>query len=147
MELQQQIEQAYISAVKSKDSTSLNVLRMLKASLQNKKIESKKDLKEEEIVAVLRSEKKKRKDSIESFEQAKRNDLIEKEKAELQILEKFLPAMMSEDQVRTKIEEVLNNLDETAKTNFGQVMGSVMKELKGKADGSLVTKVVKELLG
>jgi len=147
MDLLKQIEQSYLSAFREKKQAALDVLRMLKSVIKNKTIELKKEmLDEQEIIAVIKSEVKKRKDSIESFKSGGRDDLVQKEQAEIEILEKFLPAQMSEEDVRAKAKQVIDALPEEDKENFGKAMAAVMADLKGTADGAVVSKVVKELL-
>ncbi len=146
MEIIKQLEKDLVEAMKAKRETELSVLRMLKTALKNKAIELKKDLTADEALAVLKSEAKKRRDSIEAFKDGGREDLAEKETSELVILEKYLPEQMSEDQVREEAKKIIDELTEEQKNNFGAVMGQVMAKLKGKADGGLVGKIVKELV-
>ncbi len=146
MEIIKQLEEDLVEAMKAKRETELSVLRMLKTALKNKSIELKNDLTADEALAVLKSEAKKRRDSIDAFKDGGREDLAEKEATELLILEKYLPEQMSEDQVREEAKKIIDELTEEQKNNFGAVMGQVMAKLKGKADGGLVGKIVKELV-
>jgi len=144
--LQQQIENDLKTALKSGDKEKAGTLRFLISALKNFQIEKKtKDeiyLSDQDVAAVLKRQAKQRKDSIQEYEKGARADLAEKEKKELAILAAYLPAEMSETEivgiVRKKIEELgINNASE-----FGKLMGAIMKETAGKADGSLVKKVV-----
>lgn len=146
MSLIKDLESALIVAMKEKQETDLSVLRMLKASLKNKAIELKKDLEDKDVVLVLKSEIKKRKESIETYNQAERQDLVDKEQVELSVLEKYLPAQMSEADIREKVEAVYASATDEEKGNFGLIMKKTMSELKGDADGGLVSKVVKDVV-
>jgi uncharacterized protein len=146
MELQKAIEQAFIGAFREKQEVSLSVLRMLKSALQNKKIELKKDLTDEQVGQIVKSEIKKRKESIEAFVSGGREELAQKEEVEIEILNQFMPAQMSEEEVRATVSAIVDGLSDDQKENFGMTMGMVMRELNGKADGGLISKVLKELL-
>ncbi len=143
MSLQKDIENNLNIALKAKDTVKTGTLRMLKSSLQNKSIELKKDsLDDEEIINIIRKEVKKRQDSITSFKQGDRQDLVEKEEVELKILEEYLPAMMSEENISKIVDEIIAS----GESNFGLVMKQVMAKTKGQADGKIVQKLVKEKL-
>jgi len=145
MPIKEKIEKDLIEALRAKDRTRMAALRLLKSALENKRIELMKALKDEEVINVLRSEAKKRKESIEAYEAAERDDLVKVEKEELEIIESYLPAQMSEEEVEKKVKEIFEKIPEDQR-DFGKVMGMVMKELKGKADGAVVNKVVKKIL-
>lgn len=147
MSLAKEIEQKFIQAFKEKQELPLNVLRMLKTAIKNKSIELKKNnLEDNEIIQVVKSEVKKRKESIETYKQGGRQDLADKEQAELEMLQEFLPAQMSEDQVRAETEKIIATLSDEQKENFGLVMGKVMGQLKDKAEGGLVKQIVNQIL-
>ena len=146
MALIKDFEKALITAMKEKQVIDLGVLRMLKASLKNKSIELKKDLEDADVILVLKSEIKKRKESIETYQQAERQDLVEKEQSELSVLEKYMPAQMSEADIRAKVEAVYEAASDEEKENFGLIMKKAMSDLKGEADGSLVSRVVKDVV-
>jgi uncharacterized protein len=136
-------------SMKNKDAFRLSVLRSLSSAMQNEEIKLKKrevGLSEEEIVQVFQRESKKRKDSISQFETGGREDLAENEKKELEIIKQYLPEQLSEEDVRQKVKEIITSHGEVLPSQFGQIMGQVMKELQGKADGNLVKNVVKQEL-
>ncbi|OGY64214.1 MAG: hypothetical protein A3I89_02330 [Candidatus Harrisonbacteria bacterium RIFCSPLOWO2_02_FULL_41_11] len=145
--LQEKLNQDLKNAMKSGDTGKLSVLRMVSASLHNKQIEKGKDavLSDDEVIEVLRREAKKRKESIEAFEKGGRPELADKEKTELVLIEAYLPKQMSREEVVVAVEKVLAGLAD--KSNQGLVMKAVMGELKGKADGKMISEVVKEKLG
>lgn len=135
-----------VSAMKNRDKETLNVVRMLKAAVQNEQIELGHDLNSNEEIAVMAREYKQRKESLEEFEKAGREDLINQAKNELSIVEKYMPKQLSKDEVTKIVKEVVDELNASSMKNFGQVMGSVMPKVQGKADGKLVNQVVKEQL-
>lgn len=151
MSLYQTILDDITTAMKAKDADKLRVLRSLKAALLEKEISERKGgeatLSEEQVVQVLMKASKQRKDSISQFEAAGRSDLADNEKLELSIIESYLPKMMNEDEIASVVKEIIAQTGASGMAEIGKVMGPVMGRLKGKADGGLVNKVVKSLLG
>lgn len=137
-------------AMKDKDQDKLRVLRSLKAKLMEREISERKggeaSLSDEQAVEVLMKAAKQRKESIEQYQNGGRDDLVEAEEKELQIIESYLPEMLSEEEIRDITRQKIDELDADGMTDMGRVMGVMMQELKGKAEGSLVSKVVKEEL-
>jgi uncharacterized protein YqeY len=146
--LMEQINRDFVQSLKIKDDFSLSVLRMLKAAILNAAIEKKRKVLEtdEEVIEVIKREIKKLKDSLEDFKKGERLDLIEKTEKEIAILEKYLPAQLSEEKIKEIVKEMIDKLQPSGPSDFGKVMGAVMKEIKGQADGAVVKKVVEELL-
>jgi uncharacterized protein len=149
--LHQKIEAELKSALKSGEKEKTGILRFLISAIKNHQIEIKaKDeeyLKDEDVVAVIRRQVKQRKDSIAEYEKGGRQDLAEKEKTELNMLENYLPAQAGEEKIREIVKAKKSELGIIDKTGFGKLMGVVMNELKGQADGDAVKKVVEEELG
>jgi len=148
--MHEKIQEQIKEALRAKDQVRLTTLRGVLAAFTNEAVALKRKpqdkLSDPEAVAVIRRLVKQRKDSIEQFEKGGRKDLADNEKAELKILEEFLPAQMSEEKLR---EIVLAKKEETGitdKSKMGQLMGAVIKETKGEADGALVKKIVEEVL-
>ena len=133
-------------AMRAKDKESLQVIRMLKASIQNEQIKKGQELDDEEELTVLSREMKQRRDSLTEFEKADRTDLADKVKKEIVIVEKYLPAQLSEAGIRAIVQEAITKTGATSSKEFGKVMGAVMPKVKGKADGNQVNAIVKELL-
>lgn len=133
-------------AMRAKDKESLQVIRMLKASIQNEQIKKGQDLNEEEELTVLSREMKQRRDSLTEFEKADRTDLADKVKKEIVIVENYLPAQLNEEEIRAIVQEAITKTGASSPKEFGKVMGAVMPKVKGKADGNQVNAVVKELL-
>ncbi|HEX6983046.1 MAG TPA: GatB/YqeY domain-containing protein [Balneolaceae bacterium] len=150
MPIKDQIMADLKQAMKNKDRDRLRVLRSLKAKLLEREISERQEgeatLSDEQSVEVLMKAAKQRKESIEQFEEGGRDDLAENEKKELEIINSYLPEMLSEDEIREIAQEKIDTLGAENMSDMGRVMGAMMQELKGKADGSLISKVVKEKL-
>lgn len=150
MTLQQSIKDGIKDAMKNKDSVRLDVLRGLSTAFMNYSVANggtpQTELTDEQVLGVISKEAKKRKDSIEQFQNANRPELAEKESAELAILQEFLPQMMSIDEIKPIAQAKINEMG-ADKTKSGIIVGALMKELKGKADGTDVKSVVDALLG
>ena len=151
MSLKSTIEEHARDALKQRQDMRLATLRMLLSSLRNKELEKrskegKEDLTDEEIVAVIRSEMKKRKDAKELFEKGKRPDLAAKEETEARILQEYLPAECSDEQIEKAVLGVIERLHEVGPKDFGRVMGQAMARLGGRASGERVKEVVTRLL-
>ncbi|OJG82975.1 glutamyl-tRNA(Gln) amidotransferase subunit E [Enterococcus ratti] len=134
------------TAMKAKDKESLQVIRMIKSSIQNEQIKEGHDLTEEEELTVLSREMKQRRDSLHEFEEAGRDDLAEKVKSEIAIVEKYMPEQLSEADIRQLVQKAITQTNASSVKEFGKVMGVIMPKVKGKADGSQVNAIVKELL-
>ncbi|MEL7833211.1 GatB/YqeY domain-containing protein [Fodinibius sp. Rm-B-1B1-1] len=150
MAIKDQIMADLKQAMKNKEQDKLRVLRSLKSKLLEREISERKggegELSDEQSIEVLMKAAKQRKESIEQFEKGDRNDLAESEKEELEIINSYLPEMLSEEEVRDIAREKIDELGANDMSDMGQVMGALMQELKGKAEGSVVSKVVKEEL-
>ena len=148
MSLHTDIKGQMVQAMKAKEATRLSVIRGLMAAFTNELVAKKRkpdeELSDDEALAVISRGVKQRKDSIEQFEKGGRKDLADSERAEMAVLETYLPAQMSEDEVEKFVSSKLEgrNIDAKSKNQF---MGSVMKELKGRADGALVKQAVDKL--
>ncbi len=150
MSIKQSILDELKTAMKQKEADKLRVLRSLKAKILEKEISERKDgeseLTDEQIIEVLMKAAKQRKESIEQFDAGDRKDLADKERDELELIERFLPEMMSEDEVRAAVKDQIEQMGASSMADMGKVMGVMMGRLKGKADGSVVSSVVKEEL-
>lgn len=150
MALKDQIMADLRDAMKQKQKDRLRVLRSLKAKLLEREISEREggegELNNEQAIEVLMKAAKQRKESIEQFEEGDREDLAQKERDELEIIESYLPEMLSEDEIREATRKKIEQMGAENMSDMGRVMGAMMQELKGKADGSKVSKVVKEEL-
>lgn len=144
--IEQQLEQDFKQALKNKDEITTSALRNLKAAIKNTEIERRKSLSEQEILSVVRKKVKQHQDSIASFQKGARQDLVEREQQQMAVLVKYLPPALSEDQVRTLVKSAISELDAQTK-DFGTIMKQVIAKAEGAADGSVVSKIVKEELG
>lgn len=133
-------------ALKSKDELKVSVIRMIKASLKNKSIEKMGILTDDDILSVLSSMAKQRRESIEQFTSAGRTDLAEKEKKELEIVQSYLPKQLSLQEIDEIIRSAIKECNASSLGDMGKVMKIVTPKTKGVADGKIVSKRVKELL-
>jgi uncharacterized protein YqeY len=133
-------------AMKNKQKEKLTVIRMVKAALQNEGIKLQHTLTEEEEITVLAREVKQYKDSLLEFKKAGREDLVDKLQSEIQILSAYLPEQLTEEELADIIKQVISEVGATSKADMGKVMTAVMPKVKGKTDGSLVNKLVIQLL-
>lgn len=147
MSLLEQLNQDMKQAMKNKEKDKLAVIRMVKAALQNEAIKSSHaELSNEEELTVLSRELKQRKDSLLEFKNADRLDLVEKTQAEIDILVDYMPEQLSEEEVSEIVKQTILEVNATSKADMGKVMGALMPKVKGKADGSLVNKLVLQQL-
>ncbi len=133
------------SAMKAQDKELLSVLTMVKGAIGMQEIDKKRELTDEEVSVVIAKEIKTRKESIIEFEKGGRTDLVSKTQSEIDILNKYMPEQLSEEEINKIIDEAFNTLNPTA-SDIGKVMGYITPKVKGKADLSLVSKIVKEKL-
>src|SRR5438445_4524142 len=147
MTLQEKIQAHITDAMRSKDSLRLNTLRMMKSAVKNKEIEKMKALEEGEVLSIFGTHVKQRKDSIEQFRKGGREELAQKEEAEIKIIEEYLPAAASEDDIRRAIDEAVQETGAASMKDMGKVMKAALARLAGRsADGSRVSQMVKEKL-
>ncbi|MFC4076740.1 GatB/YqeY domain-containing protein [Salinithrix halophila] len=134
------------TAMKNKDKARLSVIRMVRSSVKNKEIELKRPLSEDEALDVVAKELKQQKDSLVEFEQAGRDDLAEKARSEIAVLQSYLPEPLSEQELKGIIQEAITETGASSKADMGKVMRAVMPRVKGRADGQLVNRLVQESL-
>ena len=146
MSFYQTLDQDFKSALKDRDELRVSVQRMLRTALKNKEVELRRKLEDKEILGVIQNQAKQRRDSIEQFSKGGRLDLVEKEKAELLILEAYLPQQMSREEIEAAVKALIAELDATSVKEMGRVMKTFMERYKGQADGKLVGDLVKKAL-
>ncbi len=144
--LKEKIQADAKAAMKAKDELRLSVLRLLSSAIHNREIEKHGELTEEEIVAAIRSELKKRKDAAEQFLKGGRKELADKEAAEAKILETYLPGELPDEEIEKVAREAIAILGEVTQKDFGRVMGEVMKRVKGQASGDRISAAVRKFL-
>ena len=148
MTLNEQIASSITAAMKSKDAARLSTLRMLKAAVMNKEVEKGRTLEDAEILQVVAALVKQRRDSIEQFEKGGRRDLVEKESAEVAVLETYLPPAASAADIEAAIDAAIAETGASSAKDMGKVMKAVMPKLAGKnADGRAVNEAVRRKLG
>ena len=147
--LKQDLQEQLKQAMKDQDELKKSVLRMLLSAITYYEIQkggAGYEATDEDVLSVIDKQVKQRKDSIEQFEKAGRQELADKEKAEMDMLQKYLPEQMSEEELRNIIKETIAGMGTVTVADMGKVMGAVMPKVKGKADGNLVGKIVREEL-
>lgn len=146
----EQLQNDMKEAMKSKDAVRLRTIRSLRSAIMAKEIDMRTDgeasISEEEAMAVLQKQAKQRRDSIEQYVAAGRDDLRVVEEEELEVIESYLPKQLSLDEVRTEVQAVIDAVGASGMQDMGKVMGQAMGRLKGKADGKLVQQAARELL-
>ena len=147
MGLKDQIPEDLKNALRNKNTLELSVLRMLQSALKNREIDNKKEtLSDEDVIGVVGSEIKKRRDAVKEFEKVNRADAADQEKAEIEILMKYMPQQMNEDEIRAVVTSAIEETNAESMKDIGNVMKVLMPRVKGKADGSVVNKIVREML-
>ncbi|RFU71682.1 GatB/YqeY domain-containing protein [Peribacillus saganii] len=147
MSLLERLNNDMKQAMRNKEKDKLSVIRMLKASLQNEGIKlGKQELSEEEELTILSRELKQRKDSLQEFENAGRTDLVDKIRTEINFVEAYMPEQLSEQDLSLIVKQTIEDINASSKADMGRVMAALMPKVKGKADGSLVNKLVQQHL-
>ncbi len=146
MALQERLEEDYKTALRAGDRDRVSTLRLVKAGILNKCKEKGEDVDEAGILDVLSAAAKQRKESVQAYEEGGRDDLRAKEQRELDILQEYLPEAMSAEEVATRVADVIAEVGATSPNDMGRVMKVLMAELKGRAEGGLVNRLVKERL-
>lgn len=146
MTLSEKINNDMISYMKSKDSFSLGVVRMVKGAIQLEKINLKRELNDDEVVAVIAKQIKMRNDSVSEFEKAGRNDLVETYQKEIELLKQYMPRELSAEEINKIIDEAFASVNPTGPKDMGLIMREVSPKLKGRADMGKVNALIKERL-
>lgn len=165
MNLKEKIQTDLKAALKEKNETFISALRLLLAVILNKekikrykisqekpdlvdeeKLAKESQLTDEEVIEIISSEVKKNKEAIVDFEKGERQDLVEKEKAAIEVWQKYLPEQLSEEEIRKVAEEAIKKVEAKEVKDMGRVMAELMPQIKGRADGNQVSQIVKELL-
>ena len=145
--IQEKIQGQIADAMRSKDQVRLDVLRMMKSAVKLKEVEKMKALEENEVIAVLNTLVKQRKDSVEQFRRGGRQELADKEEAEIKIIEEYLPAAASEQEIQQAIAQAMEETGAASIKDMGKVMKATLARLSGKsADGARVSQLVKDKL-
>lgn len=145
--LREKIADDMRDAMKARESVRVAALRMLMSSVKNTEVEKRHELSDDEVIDVVTKEAKRRRESIEAFQQGGRNDLVEKETAELAVLEAYLPERLSDDELAALVDAAIAETGATSPKQMGDVMKALMPKLRGRADGGQVSALVKSKLG
>ncbi len=146
MALKDQLDADLKAAMRDKDAVKLSVVRMLKSAIKYREIEVMKPLDDAGVLQVISSEIKRHKDSVEQYRAGNRTDLVEKEEAEIAVLQGWLPTQLTEAEVRAKVDAVVTQVGAKGPKDMGAVMKALLPEVQGKADGKLVSELVKARL-
>ena len=146
MSLKEQLTADMKDAMKNKEKDRLAVIRMVRGAIRQQEIDGQKELGEDDVIAVISKEVKMRRDSIEEFKKGGREDLVEKTQAEIDVLMPYLPAQLSEDEVRELVKAAVEQTGAATPKDMGKVMGVLMPKVKGRADGKMVNTIVKSFL-
>lgn len=144
--LQEKLRTDMADAMRAGDNEKRDALRLLLAAVKQAEVDGQKTLDDAGVQDVLTKQAKQRRESIADYERAGRDDLADREKAELLIIESYLPQMMTEEEIKGLVSQTISDLGATGPQDMGRVMGSLMPQVKGKADGRLVSDVVRKLL-
>jgi uncharacterized protein len=141
------LQEALKEAMKSKDNVRRDVIRLTQSAIKQVEIDTRKELSPEDVVSILQKEVKSRRETIEELTGAGRTESAAAAEAELKIVESFLPQMMSREEITALVKQAIADTGATNAKEMGKVMGKLMPQVKGRADGGLVNQVVRELLG
>lgn len=147
MSIKEQLTADMKEAMKSHDKDRLSVIRFVRGAIRQAEIDGgHKELSDEDVIGVISKEVKMRKDSIEEFKKGGREDLVAKTQAEIDVLMPYLPAQLSEDEIRALVKEAVEKTGASTPKDMGKVMGMLMPKVKGRADGKLVNTIVRSML-
>jgi len=146
MNLKDKLTEDLKQTMQQRDELGRSTLRLVMAAIKNAEIEKRHELEEGELLAIIAKEARQRRESIAEFERGGRQDLVDREKAELQILLAYLPEQLSREEIAAQARQIIAEVGATSPAQMGQVMRQLMPLMQGKADGKLVSQVVKELL-
>ena len=146
MSLKEKIKADLKEAMRAKDTAKRAVLRNLTAAIKQVEVDSRKELSDSEIEAILTKYAKQREDAINQFKAAGRDDLVEKEEAELKLVKSYLPEPLSDEELKKAVEETIKEVGATSMRDMGKIMGVIKSKFGSRADGSKVNKIVKEIL-
>ena len=147
MGLKEQLNEDMKQAMRAKDKNRLSAIRMVRGAVRDKEINSQAELDDDGVLEVIASQIKKRKDALEQLRQSNRDDLVGAEIEQINILQEFLPAQLSEEEIETVVINAIEELGATSMRDMGKVMGKLVPQLRGKVDNSVVSQIVRQKLG
>jgi len=147
MNLKERLNEEMKRAMKAQDKGHLSAIRMARGAIRDKEINDQKELDDDGVLEVIASQIKKRKDALEQLRKSDRSEVVEAEEAQIQVLQEFLPAQLSEAEIETLVVKVIEETNATSMRDMGKVMGKLIPQLRGKADNSVVSQMVRQKLG
>jgi uncharacterized protein len=146
MNLSERLNEDMKQAMKSKDKFALSTIRMVRSTIQNLEIDLKRTLDDSEVLDILSREIKQRKDALQEFEKAGRDELAATNRAEIELIQKYLPQQLSEEEIKVIVQQTIQETGASSKSEMGKVMSALMPKVKGRADGKLVNQAVQQFL-
>jgi uncharacterized protein YqeY len=146
MSLSDRLNEDMKQAMRGQEKFRLSVIRMVRSSIKNVEIDLRRSLEDNEVLDILNRELKQRKDSLQDFEKAGRDDLVEALKVEIEIIAEYMPTQLTEDEITVIVKQTIQETGASTKADMGKVMGALMPKVKGRSDGKLVNQVVQQLL-
>ncbi|MBP1904317.1 GatB/YqeY domain-containing protein [Paenibacillus turicensis] len=146
MSLSERLNEDMKQAMKSQDKFKLSTIRLIRATIKNLEIDLKRTLNDNEVLDILSREIKQRKDALQEFTKAGREDLADKVKAEAEFIAEYLPQQLTEEEIKVIVQQTIQETGASSKADMGKIMSALMPKVKGRADGKLVNQAVQELL-
>jgi hypothetical protein len=146
MNLAERLNEDMKQALKNGDKFRLQVIRMVRASIKNQEIELRRPLNDDELIQVVSRELKQRRESLQDFQKAGREDLVAQMTAEIDIITQYLPEQLTEEEIKEIALQTMKETGASSKADMGKLMGALMPKVKGRADGKLVNQIVQQLL-
>ncbi|CAI6018110.1 GatB/YqeY domain-containing protein [Cohnella sp. JJ-181] len=146
MNLADRLNEDMKQAMRAQDKFRLTTIRMVRAAVKNQEIELRRPLEDSEVIEILSREVKQRKDSLQEFSKAGRDDLATAAASEIDIISEYLPAQLGEEEIKTLVTQTIQETGASSKADMGKLMGALMPKVKGRADGKLVNQIVQQLL-
>ena len=147
MGLKEQLNEDMKQAMRAKDKNRLSAIRMVRGAVRDKEINGKVELDDNGVLEVIASQIKKRKDALEQLRKSNREDLVEAEMEQINTLQEFLPAQLSMEEIEAAVTGAIEELGATSMRDMGKVMGTLVPQLRGKADNSVISQIVRQKLG
>ena len=147
MGLKEQLNEDMKQAMRAKDKNRLSAIRMVRGAVRDKEINGKVELDDDGVLEVIASQIKKRKDALEQLRKSNREDLVEAEMEQINTLQEFLPAQLSMEEIEAAVTGAIEELGATSMRDMGKVMGTLVPQLRGKADNSVISQIVRQKLG
>jgi uncharacterized protein YqeY len=146
MSLSERLNDDMKQAMRNQEKFRLSVIRMVRSSIKNVEIDLRRSLEDNEVLDILNRELKQRKDSLQDFEKAGRDDLVNALKVELEIIAEYMPTQLTEEEITVIVKQTIQETGASTKAEMGKVMGALMPKVKGRSDGKLVNQIVQQLL-